>query len=412
MRVLTSLKNTRAEFLRKAQAIQEAAAGEERLMSESERTDLNGVLAEAKALQAKIDQAEGDRELADQLQALTRGSESDRNAAGDGIEQRSRQEQRGTSAERQSLGEQFVASEQFRGLSRRGAQFSTGGVELGAAITTGAASAGTLIVPDQRAFLPILTRRLVIADLLGAGSTTSNSIVVPTENVLTNAAAAVLEGGLKPESAITYTTITEAVKKLATVIKISDESLDDIPYIRSLVDGRLRLFIEQVEEDQVLTGDGIGANLLGLMNRAGLTAAQPRGTDTNFDAIHKELTKVALASFLYPDGIVVNPTNWETMELAKDTTGRYIGGGPFDARQTRVLWGLPVVATPAMAAGSALVGAFKTAAAIIRRNSFAIEMTNSNEDDFRRNLIALRAEERLALALYRPAALGTVTGLN
>lgn len=403
MRILTSLRNAQNEFIRKATAIQEAAAGEERLMTDDERTELNGYLAEAKALKAKIDQAEGDRTLFDQMQTMApKGA-----APAETFSNIKEGGDRGVAPS--SYGEQFVTSEAFS--AKRGAQFSTGAVEMGAAITTGGTSAGALIVPDQRAFLPILTRRLVIADLLGAGSTTSNSIVVPTENVLTNAAAAVLEGGLKPESAITYTSITEAVKKLATVIKISDESLEDIPYIRSLVDGRLRLFIEEVEENQVLTGDGIGANVLGLMNRAGLTAAHLRGTDTNFDAIHKQITKIALASFLYPDGVVVNPANWETMALSKDTTGRYIGGGPFDARQTQVLWGLPVVTTPAMAAGTALVGAFKMAAAIIRRNSFVIEMTNSNEDDFRRNLIALRAEERLALAVYRPSALGTVTGL-
>ena len=65
-----------------------------------------------------------------------------------------------------------------------------------------------------------------------------------------------------------------------------------------------------------------------------------------------------------------------------------------------------------MAAGTALVGAFKTAAQLFRKGGLRVEASNSHSDFFTKNLVAIRAEERLALAVYRSAAFGTVTGLN
>jgi HK97 family phage major capsid protein len=75
------------------------------------------------------------------------------------------------------------------------------------------------------------------------------------------------------------------------------------------------------------------------------------------------------------------------------------------------LWGLPVVVTTSATVGTAVVGAFNTCAEVFRKGGITVEATNSNENDFLTNLIAIRAEERLALAVYRPAGFSTVTGL-
>jgi HK97 family phage major capsid protein len=237
--------------------------------------------------------------------------------------------------------------------------------------------------------------------------------------VATNAAAAVAEGGAKPASTLNFAAVDEPVRKVATTIKVTDEMMQDVPAIRSYIDNRLTLFVQIASEAQILTGAGTGANITGILNRSGLTAAQAIGTDTAPDAIFKDITKIRVASFLEPDGIVIHPTNWQTIRLAKDANNQYYGGGPFTAAYGAgggmapdMLWGKRVVVTQAMTAGTALVGAFAQAAQIFNNGGLTVEATNSNEDDFLNNLIALRAERRLALAVYRPSAFSTVTGLT
>jgi HK97 family phage major capsid protein len=134
--------------------------------------------------------------------------------------------------------------------------------------------------------------------------------------------------------------------------------------------------------------------------------------DTNADVIFKAMMKVFNASFVMPEGHVMNPANWQSTALLKDTMGRYLGGGPFQASPVPSLWGLPVDVTPSIAAGTALTGAFGTQAQVFANGGLRVEASNSHQDFFIKNLVAIRAEERLALAVYRPAAFGTATGLT
>jgi HK97 family phage major capsid protein len=112
------------------------------------------------------------------------------------------------------------------------------------------------------------------------------------------------------------------------------------------------------------------------------------------------------------DGHVMNPANWQTTALAKDTMGRYIGGGPFQPAPIPTLWGLPVDVTPSIAAGTGLTGAFASQAQVFSHGGMRVEASNSHQDFFIKNLVAIRAEERLALCVYRPGAFGTATGLT
>lgn len=325
-----------------------------------------------------------------------------------------------------SIGEQLVGSAAWQSILKSGnvggTQWTSGGVELKATLTetTGGGITGSgLAQPDvQPGILSLLFQPLTVADLMPSGVTTSALVRYLKETVATNAAAAVAEGAAKPESTLNFSAVDEPVRKIATWLKVTDEMFEDVAQLRSYIDARLALFVRIQEEAQLLTGSGIAPNVTGLLNRAGLTAAQALGTDTAADAIYKEITKVRVASFLEPTGIVLNPTNWQTVRLAKDANNQYYGGGPFTAAYGNaggpapdMLWGKTVVATTAMTAGTGLVGAFATAAQVFRRGGLTVEATNSNEDDFKNNLIMIRAEERLALAVYRPSAFGTVTGL-
>lgn len=329
-----------------------------------------------------------------------------------------------------SAGAQFAEAFAQKGFNQ-GDRFSFGkdiASFQNAVITEGGGGTGTLIPHYQPGIVPMLFRRLTVADLLPSSAVSSPSVVYVQETAVTNAAAAVAEGGQKPQSDITTAQVTESIRKIATTAKISDEMINDVGYIQSYVNGRLVLFVQLAEEDQLLNGNGTAPNLRGILQRSGLTAAQAVGSDSRVDAIFKELTKIRAGAFLEPDAIVVHPTDWQAIRLAKDANGQYYAGGPFGfasygngnpspAETTNLssgsdtLWGLRVVVTPAIAQGTALIGAFQLSASVLRREGVRVEATNSNEDDFKTNLIAIRVEERLGLAVYRPAGFGTVTGL-
>ncbi len=326
-----------------------------------------------------------------------------------------------------SLGQMFTEHDGYKnvlGMIGKGS-FQSGPMELKATVSQ---TASGIVQPDvQGGFLPILFQRLTVSDLMPQGATNSNTVRYLKETTATNAAAAVAEGGAKPESTLIFSQVDEPVRKIATTIKVTDEMLEDEAQIRSYIDGRLGLFVQMAEEAQLTSGSGVAPNLTGILNRAGLTAAQAKGADTALDAIFKDITKIRVASFLEPDSIVLHPTDWQNIRLLKDANNQYYGGGPFNygpygvgqntSRTSMItagsdtLWGLRVVVTTAITVGTALIGAFGTAAQVFRRGGIVVEATNSNEDDFKNNLVAIRAEERLALAVYRPSAFSTVTGL-
>ena len=99
----------------------------------------------------------------------------------------------------------------------------------------------------------------------------------------------------------------------------------------------------------------------------------------------------------------MHPSDWARIETAKDGMGRYLIGNP-QGTISPTLWGLPVVATQAMAVDKFLVGAFRLGAQIFDRWRARVEIATENEDDFVHNRVTMLCEERLALAVYRPEA--------
>jgi HK97 family phage major capsid protein len=320
-------------------------------------------------------------------------------------------------------GEQFINSKAYELLKTDGfmqrSAWRTPSVELKTVLTEGAGSGQALAQPElQPGILPGLLRRLTLAALIPQGQTAATTVRYLSETTFTNAAAPTTEGALKPESTLVFAQVDEPVRKIAHFLPVTEEMLEDAPALKAYIDGRLTLGVQLTEEDQLLNGNGTAPNLSGILNRSGLQAAQPRGTDNNADCIYKQVNNIRANAFLEPDSLVIHPTNWTTIKLAKDASGQYYGGaagGPFGASTApglETLWGLRVRVTPAISAGTALVGAFAEAAQIFRRGGLRVEASNSHSDFFQRNQVAIRAEERLALAVYRAAAFGTCTGLN
>jgi HK97 family phage major capsid protein len=395
---------------------------ENRESTAEERAKLQALLDEAKAIKVKVDRAKSDAAMTAEIDALYQRAATPPGQSTSILRSNTGVVVRPTERQIQTLGTQWTNSEAMeffrKGMHRTGgAQWASPTIELEMHATTlseAGGSGGPLVIPQYiPGILPLLFRRLVVADLLASGSTNSNAIVYMKETTFTNAATPVAEGAAKPESALIFAQVTELVSKIAHFLPVTEEMLEDVAAIASYIDARLRLGVALAEEDQLLNGNGTPPNLLGLLNRAGLApAVVATAPDTNADAIFKQITAIATTSFVYPDGIVINPTNWATIILSKTTQGAYIAGGPFTPSQPTTLWGLSVAPTPAIVLGTALVGAFGTMAQFFRRGGLRVEASNSHQDFFIKNLVAIRAEERGALAVYRPGAFGKVTSLT
>jgi len=388
------------------------AESENRVMTDEELAAIDAMTKAGQDIQGKIARAKGGDAMRDALSALTGPTG-----------------QPPVVPIRRSLGDQWAGNPDIadfffkKQAHRTSSAWRSPSVELGVdwgnrfaatTLTTDPASGGALIVPQ---YLPGImqrpTPRLVVADLLASGTTDSNLITYMVETAFTNAAAAVLEGAAKPESALTFAPASEPVRKLAHWLPVTEEMLEDVPAIRSYIDARLRLGVEIEEEDQLLNGDGTAPNISGILDRVGIGAPVARAAaESNADAIFRQIMTLYGASYIMADGIVQNPADWVATVQTKTKNGDYLTAGPFSPIQSPTLWGLPVVVTPAIVAASSLVGAFKQAAQVFRKGGIRVEASNSHQDYFIKNLVAIRAEERLALAVYRPGAFGLVTGLG
>jgi HK97 family phage major capsid protein len=387
------------------------AAREQVLVLKSRNVDpatLSAAVNKALDLKRRIANAQDGDSMMAELGRLTEGMGSSRSHGGG-----------------RSLGAAFVNSDTFKWLKQHKGGLPTGtwtsvsselpGLNLMAAtLTEDAASGGDLVIQDFRpGILALPTRPLVMADLIAPGTTESNTVVYMKETSFTNAADTVAEGVAKPESTLIFDAVSDPVRKIATWIPVTEEMLEDVPALQSYIDTRLRLGVQLAEDDQLLNGSVVAPDIIGFLARTGLAASIARVAEVNADAIYSQIAAIETATGLAVDGIVMNPSNWKTIQLLKDSTGNYIGGGgPFASPRVPTLWGRPVALTSAIVANTALVGAFRTASQIFRKGGLRVEASNSHASFFTENKVAIRAEERLALAVYRASAFGTVTNLS
>jgi HK97 family phage major capsid protein len=391
-----------------AQAVMTAAEEEKRELSADERAKVDAHLAKARDLRDTLSRASDLVALQDEVKTLLAANAGPSSALATLHPARVG-----------SLGVQFVGSAAFefiRAGHARGGAWTTPSVDLVAAtLTEDPASGGKLLVPQYSAGiqqLPLAPPTVI--DLLAKATTDATSIVYMVETTATNAAAPVAEGALKPESTLVFNSVTDAVKKIATWLPVSEEMLADVAQIQAYIDQRLRQFVAIALETQVLVGDGVGAAILGITNRPGLAPAVVRGaTELNALAIYRQIVEIMTTSMIMPDGVVLSPRAWAACVAATNAQGVFYGPGMFAGLPSPSLWGLPVALSSRLDAETdGLVGSFKLGAQLWLRSAITVQASNSHSDYFVRNLVAIRAEQRAALAVYRPGAFGLVTGLE
>lgn len=266
-----------------------------------------------------------------------------------------------------------------------------------------AANSDILVAADRRpGIIPGAFRALRVRDLIASGYTVSNAVEFTRELLFTNAAAETAEGATKPESTLTFELYTMPVVTIAHWLKVSKQILSDAPALMAYIQNRLRYGVELREETQIVAGNGSGQNLKGMTVSPNFTAFTPTTGDTAIDSLSRAFRALDVAG--YPaNGVLMNPATWGGIERLKDDNKNYLVGSPFGAI-VPTIWGKPIALSASMTANKLLAAAFDVAFMYLEREATEVEMSDSDEDNFRQNLITIRAEKRGVLGGLRPAS--------
>lgn len=286
-----------------------------------------------------------------------------------------------------------------------GASFQTIGTKALMSIAAGYAPEA-LRLPG---FVEAVTRPVQLLDIIPMGSTMKDSVPYMEETTRTHAAAETAEGAAFAESAFAFTERTSPVRKITDSVPVTDEQLEDEPFIMGYINGRLVFGIRQRFDRQALIGDGLGTNLRGLKNTVGIQT-QAKGADPVPDAFFKAMTKIRVTGRSIPTHHVMHPNDWQNVRLLRTADGVYIWGNPSEAGPER-LWGLGVVQNDADAAGTGYVGSFTPdCVSGFERKGVDIQVGFAGTQ-FLEGKRTIRGDMRAALIWFRPAAFATVTGL-
>lgn len=429
---LADFKEQRAKLLEDAMAIASKAEAESRDMTGEEMERVEKMTRDAVSMRNRIDTLS------------TLASENDLARQPDRIEPIAGRDGAGVitplgqpAVDARSLGERFVTSEEWtewakrvapngfsdktqygpspsfgvRGLlpPRRGEQRT---LVTGASDTSGGALVFNDVIPGY--FPQGLERPLTIRDVITVGSTDSDTVEYVRLTSQTNNAATVAEStatadpdpmtaanGVKPESALALAKVTTTAKIIAHWIPATKRALSDAGQLRTLIDNFLRYGLEEELEDQIVAGDASGENFDGIGH---VSNVQAQTWDTDLlTTTRKARTKVRTVGRATPTAFLLNPADWETIDLLQDNEARYYFGGP-SALGTPRLWGLPVVESEAVPAGTGYVGDFRKCV-LWEREGASIQVSDSHANFFIRNMVAILAEMRAAFGILQPSAL-------
>jgi HK97 family phage major capsid protein len=301
-------------------------------------------------------------------------------------------------------GDQFVKSDMYKAFAGGNAQKAR--VEVKNTLT----GSDTVVAPDRKpGIVPGAFQPLTIESLYRHVPTSSNAIEFTKEASFTNNAAEAAEGAAKAESALTFSLVNMPISTVAHWIKISRQLAADNAALAAYVDLRMRYGVNRKVETQLVAGDGTAPNISGFLDTGNFTAhgyadASLGSTLKKLVLIRKIIGDLQAAGYT-PNAIVLNPADWATIEIDLFTTAAGQIRVNVNAAGVPTLFGLPITASVGMTADNVAVGAFGDHGTIYDREGVIVEMSDSDSDNFTKNLITLRAERRLALASEVPAAI-------
>lgn len=388
---------------------------------------------EAIALETRIEQIEAKQDQVANLNAMLErfqrpgaGRRRGEDGTGDALAER-----------RVTPGDQFTKSNEFLSRMHSGEFNSplnqhafavqlkdgTSLLEWKALLTGASASSGGPFVPNdlQAGFVDLRQRELNVIDLVPRVQTSSDTIEYVREDTFTNAAAFVAEAsgdartgtaGLKPESTLAYSLQTSPIRTLAHWLPVTNRMLADAPGIRGIINTRLLLGLTLALEAQIISGDGTGENLTGILN-SGISTFAASAMSNIVDAVLRARTMIRTGAKMVPNAVVMNPVDFEQVRLLREnaasaTLGQYLMGPP-SVTGPMTIFGMNVVESENIVADRILVGAFNMGCTLWDREQSAIRVGTVN-DQFVRNIQTILAEQRLGFTVWRPAAFVSVSG--
>jgi hypothetical protein len=287
---------------------------------------------------------------------------------------------------------------------------ATSGNTIGskALMTTGAGYAPEAVrLPG---FVEHTSRPIQLIDILPTSRTGRAQVTFMEETTRNHAAAEIAEAGAYPESEFVFTEKSRPVRKIGDSLPVTDEQLEDVPFMGSYINGRLSFGCYQRLDKQSLIGDGLGSNILGLANTPGIQV-RPRGGDPVPDVFFRMMTMVRMNGEAVPTHHVMHPLDWEGIRLLRTNDGIYVFGSPSEAGPDR-LWGLGVAQNSADDQGTGYTGSFQQAwISLVERRGVDVQIGYVN-DQFKKGQRTVRADVRSTLVVFRPPAFAQGTGLN
>lgn len=258
-------------------------------------------------------------------------------------------------------------------------------------------------------FVEAVTRPIQLLDIIPMGRTSYENVVYMEETTRTHGAAEKGEGVTFAESAFAFTERTSAVRKITDSLPVTDEQLEDVPFIEGYINDRLLFGLRQRLDTQVLLGNGTPPNLQGFSVN-GSIQTQAKGADPTPDAFFKAMTKIRVTGRAMPTHHIIHPTDWEQIRLLRTADGVYIWGNPSEAGIER-MWGLPVVQVDAGTAGTGwTISAQPAWMSLFEKRGVDVQVGYTGTQ-FVEGKRTIRADTRFAFVLFRPATVCSVTGI-
>jgi HK97 family phage major capsid protein len=273
--------------------------------------------------------------------------------------------------------------------------------------TTGSQTTGVLTIGRIPGITPEARQRLTVRNLFT--QTPTEAMLVDFVRVTTpmQIASPEPEASASAENTVVFTAASERLKSISTWIPATRRILADFGELANFLQTSVAYYCRLAEEKQFISGDNIGEDLDGIAPQA--TAFNPTLLSASsgwnqIDILGRGLEQLALTKEIDPDWIIVNPTDWYSMRLLKDSLGKYILGPP-GMEVSPTLFGKTIVPTTSINPGVWLMGSSNPIAAEIRdRMELQYEVSSGYMDYFVNGMVACRGELRTAMVVKRPQA--------